>query len=144
MGKELKYFLKKILIAAQPEPFGSTIGSMIGFRWLYYDSNAMTTIVRIINESVIEKIITITDREQNILEITLESMEEYEYKINDACFLYFGLNIRDYNKPYNEKDNRLFDNPVGCLSSLAISRLTAAKLRYFNESCSITEVIEQL
>jgi hypothetical protein len=76
-------------------------------RWSCYDSNAMTIIIRIINESVIEKIITITDREQRILEITLESMEEYEYKINDAYFLYFGfgLNIRDYNKPYDEKDN---------------------------------------
>jgi hypothetical protein len=38
----------------------------------------------------------------------------------------------------------LFDNPVGCLSSLAISRLAATELRYFDGSCSITEVIEQL
>jgi hypothetical protein len=38
----------------------------------------------------------------------------------------------------------LFDNPVGCLSSLAISRPAATKLRYFSGSCSITEVTEQL
>jgi hypothetical protein len=30
----------------------------------------------------------------------------------------------------------LFNNPVGCLTTLAISRLMAAKLRYFSGCCS--------
>jgi 23S rRNA pseudouridine1911/1915/1917 synthase len=38
----------------------------------------------------------------------------------------------------------LFDNPVGYLTVLAVSRLTAAKRAFFSGNCSETEVSEQL
>ncbi|MDR2304348.1 MAG: hypothetical protein LBE10_07160 [Treponema sp.] len=62
--------------------------------------------IKIINDSNVKKIVKIK-QEKELFEIELNILEEYVYEIKSAFILafYFELNIRDYNKSFNGKDN---------------------------------------